>query len=173
MAVLIIFETVEGQTRKIAQFVEEQCRKSGEMVELIDTAEKPAEVSFDGIDRVILAAPVHERRHPANFEAFIAQYLDELDECQTMAISVSLKAAFPECRDEALDFLIEMEMRTGLNPNVEALVAGAIRPSSYDYFETNIMRHVVLSGQAYSPEDGEREFTDWKALGAQLAGFLA
>ena len=172
MSVLIVFETVEGQTRKIAKHAEDACRKSGRDVKVVDAAELSQAVSFAGVEHVILAAPVHERRHPKNFEAFIAVHLDALDACPTMMISVTLKAAFPECRDEALDFLIEMEMRTGLNPNVEALVAGAIRPSGYDYYAANIMQNVVLQGQPYSPEDGEREFTDWAALDATLSAFL-
>jgi menaquinone-dependent protoporphyrinogen oxidase len=173
MSVLIVFETVEGQTRKIADFIEAACRKVGRDVVVADVADLTTAVSFDGVDRVILAAPVHERRHPKNFEAFIAVHLDALDACATMMVSVSLKAAFPECREEALDFLIEMEFRTGLNPNVEALVAGAIRPSGYDYYAANIMKNVVLKGQDYSPAEGEREFTDWAALDATLTAFLA
>ncbi len=172
MTILIIFETVEGQTRKISRFVENESRKSGQDVVLVDTANKTTPVSFAGVDKVILAAPVHERRHPKKFETFIADNLYKLESRETMLISVSLKAAFPECLEEARDFLIEMEMRTGLTPDVEALVAGAVRPSSYDYFATHIMRHVVLRGRNYDLDEGEHEFTDWKALATKLSKFL-
>ncbi len=70
MTILIIFETVEGQTRKISRFVENESRKSGQDVVLVDTANKTTPVSFAGVDKVILAAPVHERRHPKKFETF-------------------------------------------------------------------------------------------------------
>ena len=173
MTILIIFETVEGQTRKISHFVENESRKSGQDVVLVDTAKKTTSLSFVGVDKVILAAPVHERRHPKKFEIFIAENLHELVSRETMLISVSLKAAFPECLEEAQDFLVEMEMRTGLTPDVEALVAGAVRPSSYDYFATHIMRHVVLRGRDYVLDEGEHEFTDWKALATKLSKFLA
>ncbi len=173
MTILIIFETVEGQTRKISRFVENESRKADQEVVLVDTANKTTPVSFVGVDKVILAAPVHERRHPKTFEVFIAANLHELEARETMLISVSLKAAFPECLQEARDFLIEMEMRTGFTPDVEALVAGAVRPSSYDYFATHIMRHVVLRGRDYDLDKGEHEFTDWKALATKLSKFLA
>ena len=173
MAVLIVFDTVEGQTRKIARFVDGKLREAGLESKLYNTADAPPPVSFDGVDRVILAAPVHERRHPKAFEAFIADNRDQLKARRTLMLSVSLKAAFPESLEEAQDFLTEMEMRTDFTPDAEALVAGAVRTLSYDYFASTIVQHVVLRGQDYDLKDGEREFTDWAALEATLQAFLA
>ncbi len=64
-------------------------------------------------------------------------------------------------------------MRTGLSPDVEALVAGAVRSSRYDYFAREVVRHVVLRGRDYDPDRRDHEFTDWQALSATLAEFLA
>lgn len=173
MSVLIVFETVEGQTRKIARFAESHVLKAGLNVTPFNTADQTTPVSFDGVEKVILAAPVHERRHPKAFEEFLAANLPALESRDTLMLSVSLKAAFPESMEEANDFLIEMKMRTGFTPDSEALVAGAVRTKSYDYFAAMIVQLVVLRGQDYDVEDGEREFTDWKALEAKLSEFLA
>lgn len=173
MTVLIVFETVEGQTRKIVRFAEAELRKAGFDVALCDTADRTQPVSFANVDKVILAAPVHERRHPKAFEAFIAAHLDQLKARHTLMLSVSLKAAFPDGLEEAQDFLIEMEMRTGFTPDAEALVAGAVRSKSYDYYSAMIVQHVVLRGQDYDVKDGGREFTDWSALKATISAFLA
>jgi menaquinone-dependent protoporphyrinogen oxidase len=173
MAVLIIFETVEGQTRKVARFVESAVRKAGLDAVPVNTAEPTGPVSFEGVDKVILAAPVHERRHPKAFEEFVTANLDRLKECDTLMLSVSLKAAFPETLEEAQDFLVEMEMRTGFTPDAEALVAGAVHTASYDYFSAMIVQYVVLRGQDFDLKDGEREFTDWAALQKTVSDFLA
>lgn len=171
MKVLIVFETVEGQTRKVADFVEKQIRSAGHDVQLFDTADKLGSLSFDGIDRVVLAAPIHERRHPKSFEVFVSASLTDLKARPTLLISVSLKAAFPEGLEEAQDYLTEMEMRTGFEPNKEVLVAGAVRTSSYGYYERQIVQNVALAGHKVELIDGEREFTDWDALGAQIKAF--
>ena len=71
MTVLIAYGTIEGQTRKIAEFVAKQARDNGENVVLFDTSNKIGDLEFEGVDRVILAAPVHERRHPKAFEIFV------------------------------------------------------------------------------------------------------
>lgn len=173
MNVLIIFATVEGQTGKIAGFVEQEVRKANHDVVSVDISDAVEPVSFEDIDKVILAAPVHERRHPMAFEIFLSGRQSELADLQTLLISVSLSAAFPEGFEEANEYVIELKMRTGFSPEAEALVAGAVRSTQYDYFAREVVRHVVLRGRDYDPTLKDHEFTDWQALSATLADFLA
>ncbi|WP_071797020.1 flavodoxin domain-containing protein [Natronohydrobacter thiooxidans] len=172
MDIVILFETVEGQTGKIVGVVAEQARDLGHRVTLCDTAQKTVNGALNGADRVILAAPVHERRHPRSFEAALVAARAELAARPTLMLSVSLKAAFPDGLEEARDYLIEMEMRTGLRPTQEVLVAGAVRLNAYDYYERQIVRHVALAGHEVALGESGREFTDWSALEAQVAAFL-
>ncbi|MGH1465692.1 MAG: flavodoxin domain-containing protein [Cognatishimia sp.] len=172
MEYLIIFETIEGQTRKIVDHVAQQIQNAGHNLQLFNTKDKFAPLSFDGIDKVILAAPVHERRHPKGFEVLVAANIDELKARKTLMISVSLKAAFRESLDEAQDYLTEMEMRTGFSPNQEVLAAGAVRSEGYSYFESQIVQHVALAGQDVDLVDGVKEFTNWDRLSADLQAFI-
>ena len=173
MNVLIIFETGAGQTAKIAQAVATQARQIGHVVTVHDLSDTAADLPISGADRIILAAPVHERRHPKAFEAMLATRGKEISARPSLMLSVSLKAAFVDGLEEARDYLIEMEMRTGFKPTQEALVAGALRPSSYDYYQSQIVRHVALEGQDVELQEGATEFTDWDALHQTVALFLA
>lgn len=172
MEIAVMFETGEGQTRKIAGAVAEQIRGLGHTVTMIDTSEKAADVALGIVDKVVLAAPVHERRHPEMFEATLAAMRLDLANRPTLMLSVSLKAAFPEGLSEAEDYLTEMEMRTQFQPTQSALVAGAVRPESYDYFQSQIVRHVALAGHDVDLNGETREFTDWDALAHTVASFL-
>lgn len=172
MALLIVFESLEGQTKKIARHIAEKARLSGHEIKLVNTANRMAAVSFDGVDHVILAAPVHERRHPKSFEVFVGASRKNLQERQTLMLSVSLKAAFKDGVEDAQEFLTEMKMRTRFNPTREFLVAGAVRTGGYDYFASQILEHVILQGQEYALGDGDHEFTDWDALDSQVSSFL-
>lgn len=172
MRFLIVFETVEGQTQKIAEFVKQQISAIGHEVQVFNTEDRLAPLTFKGIDKIILAAPVHERRHPKAFEVFVSASLDELKACQTMLISVSLKATFSEGKEEAQQYLTEMEMRTGFKPDSEVLAAGAVRTESYGYFETQIVKNVVLAGRDVDLVDGVREFTDWEELRTEVETFI-
>ena len=79
---------------------------------------------------------------------------------QTLLISVSLKAAFPEGMAAAQEYLKEMEMRTKFEPDFRALTGGAVCTSSYGYFENQVVQHVALDGRNVDLVDGVREFTD-------------
>lgn len=172
MQIVVLFETGEGQTLKIADFIAGQIREMGHKVTLVDTSDKMADLSLVDADKVILAAPVHERRHPKTFEVAIGAAKQDLAKIPTLMISVSLKAAFPEGLEEAQDYLTEMEMRTGFEPTQEALVAGAVRTGSYDYFQSQVVRYVVLDGHDVELRDGVKEFTDWNALAKTIASFV-
>lgn len=173
MTVLIAYGTIEGQTGKIADFLAKLVREAGEEVMLFDTADRIAELSFEGVDKCILAASVHERRHPKSFEVFVSGNADELSRRPTLFLSVSLSAAFDEGLEDARDYADEMKLRTGLQPEDELLVAGAIRTANCDYYATQVLRHVVLRDRPVDPATGDREFTDWGALSARTRAFLA
>ncbi|MCG6884693.1 MAG: protoporphyrinogen oxidase [Silicimonas sp.] len=172
MSVLIAFGTVEGQTGKIARFVEDLAQEAGESTVLFDTSDKIEEVSFDGVEKVILAASVHQRRHPAPFEVFVSANREELSRRKTLLLSVSLSAAFPEGHEEAQDYADEMKMRTGLEPDAELLVAGAFRADRYDFYAMQVIKHVVLRGREFDPDKNEHEFTNWDELAAKVTTFL-
>ncbi len=172
MSVLIAFATVEGQTGKVAHFVEQQVREAGEATVVREIVDAARDVSFEGIETVVLAASVHERRHPKPFEAFVRENRDALAQCRVLLLSVSLSAAFEDYREEAQDYLDEMKLRTGLKPDAELLVAGAIRPESYDDYAARVLRQAVLNGKSFVPTDKRHEFTDWDELSSTVSGFL-
>lgn len=172
MSILIAYASIEGQTGKIAHHLSHLLHGKGLEATLVNVGDRAAEISYEGVTQVILAAPVHERRHPKAFEVYLSADREALDKHRTLMISVSLKAAFSQTREEAQDFLDEMKLRTGLEPDAELLVAGAVHPEAYDYYSDQILRHVVLRGQSIDPHS-EHEFTDWDALDRDVLDFVS
>jgi menaquinone-dependent protoporphyrinogen oxidase len=173
MTVPILFQSFEGQSRKIADFAVQVVREGGGTPRLIDLSDPMVAVPLEDAERVILAAPVHERRHPQEFEIFLTTGKGDLGHCKTLLLSVSMNAAFPEGRAEAQDYVTELQMRTGFTPDASAIVAGAVQMPKYDYFAAQVVQHVVLKGKDFDAEAAEHEFTDWDALRATLTAFLA
>lgn len=124
LSVLVLFATVEGQTGKIAKFVARQVKKAGLDVVVANVSDEMATVSYDGGDTVILAASVHERRHPQTFETLISADRVTSADRRTLLLSVSLNAAFEEGQAEAEDYIVELKMRTGLEPDAQLCVPG-------------------------------------------------
>lgn len=171
MKTRVIYGSVEGQTAKIARFVTDQITKLGHEVVLVNS-DDPMEIGFEGVEAVILAASVHQRRHPRNFEALLSAHEADLAHPKTLLLSVSLNAAFPEGMEEAREYVTEMEMRTNFKPDSDMLVGGAVRTGQYDYFALQVVRHVVMRNRPFDASQTEHEFTDWNAISAKIKEFV-
>ncbi len=171
MSILIAYGTIEGQTGKIARFIEATLRAQGAAVDLLDTSDGTRDVAWETVDRVILAGPVHERKHPKDFEVFVYAHRAELSALPTLLCSVSLNAAFPDGHAEAQSYVDDLKRRCELTTARDLLVAGALRAAQYDYYSTQVLQHVLLRGKPYDPQATEHEFTDWEALQQAVAAF--
>jgi menaquinone-dependent protoporphyrinogen oxidase len=172
VGILILYETVEGQTGKIARFAADVIADLGQTATVLDVSSCSAG-ALTSAERIILAASVHQRRHPARFEALLAEHKTALAARPTLMLSVSLSAAFPEGLEEAQDYLDEMQMRTGFQADEALLVAGAVRIEKYDYFAMQVVRHVVLKDRNVDLCDKVHEFTDWQAVSEKLRNFVS
>ena len=172
MKILIAFSTVEGHTKKVANFLCEKIQNFGEEVVVFQVLDENSTQLVEDCDAVVLAAPVHERRHPKVFENWLASNREIISKRKSLMISISLKAAFAGGCEEAQDYIDEMKMRTGFKPDHELLVAGAVKSGSYDYFESQIVEHVLLGQHDHSLTETEHEFTNWDRLVRAAADFI-
>lgn len=171
MSILIAYGTIEGQTGKIAKFIDAALQAQGHQTVLLDTSDTSRDVDWTTIEKAVLAGSVHERRHPKAFEVFVYAHRAELNAMPTLVASVSLNAAFPEGEAEALEYVQEMKSRCGLDGGRDLLVAGALRSARYDYYATQVLQHVILRGKPYNPHETEHEFTDWESVKAVVTEF--
>ena len=164
MNILIAYGSIEGQTHKIAKACEERLAARGHSVELREAAREAGTIAMDAFDACLIAAPVHQQRHPDDVINFVLAHAAALEATRCAFISVSLSAAFPEGREEAESYIQRFLDRTGLQPISTHTAAGAIRYREYDFFQEQILRHVVLKNRAPDEISGDHEFTDWQAL---------
>ena len=172
MKTLIIYASIEGHTKKVADHIVEKFSAAGHDISAFNAMDRTAEVSVQPYDKIILAGSVHERRHPKPFEVFLSGNSERLSEKPTLLISVSMSAAFPEGAEEAMEYVEEMQMRTGFIPTETLCIAGAIKLAKYDYYALQVLRHVVLRDRDFDPTQNEHEFTDWDTLDASVKAFL-
>lgn len=173
MKVLILYASVEGQTKKIAEFIQDQVSTSGHSTTLVDAGQKGVRFPSENFDRVVLAAAIHRQRHPTTFERFVSRSKNELASQRTLMISVSLCAAFPEGLDEAQSYLDDMQRRTGFAADSVALVAGALQFGKYHDYESLVVRLIGLNLRHYEEVYGDREFTNWSELERTVSDFLS
>jgi menaquinone-dependent protoporphyrinogen oxidase len=164
--ILIVYGTVEGQTRKIAGFVNDHlCRRRND-VRLVDAAEAGRDVDPADYDAVIVAASVHMGRHQAAAAHFVKAHLAALQSRPAAFISVSLHALSddPEDRAETQRYVDVFCRETGWTPRAVCTAAGALRFTQYDFFKALAARRVAKERGVAPDAEGDYEFTDWVAL---------
>ncbi|MEM9471064.1 MAG: flavodoxin domain-containing protein [Pseudomonadota bacterium] len=172
MRVLIAYATTEGQTRKISQTIANQAVALGHQVELLDTARKRRDVHTDDFDAFIVAASVHQDRHQDEIEVFATASRAALEAKPGMFISVSLAAAFEEKAADAARYISDFIARTGWTPALSLTVAGAVKSEEYDYFQQQILEHIILKDRDELGPEETQEFTDWDGLARSVRDFL-
>lgn len=172
MTILILYATVEGHSRTIAEHAASLLEESGHTVVIGDMREPGFAVPgrFDGI---LLCAPIHIGRYPDPLLRFVADWKDALDEVPNAFVSVSLAIASDseEERAEARSYPGQLEKTAGYRPRLVHHAAGALKYVEYDFFKRMMMRRIAA--KEGGPVDTARDhvLTDWDAFDAFVREF--
>ena len=173
MKCLIFYGTAEGHTFKIAESISEKFQAAGYEVSIQDASKSVSHIDLSDLDAFLATAPVHQQRHPDAVIDFIKVHSASLNALPSALISVSLSAAFENGRPDAQAYVDRLLDRTGWRPTAIHLAAGALRYEKYDYFQEQIIRHIVLKDRAPEQIEGDHDFTDWDALALFIDDFEA
>lgn len=173
MRIFLVYGTIEGQTRKISEYLTERLRNQGHEAVCIDAAATPGDMSdLAAADAVIVAASVHQKVHQETVIDFALAHKPVLETKPGAFISVSLAAAIGES-GEAEGYIAQFINDTGWTPTATFAAAGALRYDEYDFFKQQIVKFVVMQkGLGVAPGE-DHEFTDWSALDGFIDGFTA
>jgi menaquinone-dependent protoporphyrinogen oxidase len=165
MYILVMYETVEGHTKKLAETIAKWLEEVGLKVMLTSASQigfcDPGE--FDG---AILCAPIHMAQYPQAFVDYINDWRDGLEAIPTALVTVSLGIAsqFPDERAEVELFPRQLQDDTGWKANIEHNAAGALKFREYDFFKRWIMRRISEKEGGPVDTSKDHELTDWSAL---------
>lgn len=173
MIILIVYESIEGQTEKIAYRIAEQIENAHHQVILSNVREPGAAIpgSHDG---TIVCGPIHMDAYPSALVKFVTNFKSALNDTKTGLVTVSLAAAStdPEEQSSAARFADKLSATTGWTPTLVHNAAGALKYLEYNYFKRIAMRYIVGSSGGPVDTKSDYEFTDWKALEHFVTEFL-
>ncbi len=164
--ILIIYGTVEGQTRKIASFIGDTFKKEGFSVELLDS-EYADNIQTDDYSAVIAGASVHMSRFPAKFTELISKDAKSFSTLPTAFFSVCLGALQkdePEILQAERDFVSNFFLETGWQPDQWAVFPGALLYSKYGWFKRHLLHLIVAKAGRKTDTEKDYEFTDWEEV---------
>ncbi|MCK5747296.1 flavodoxin domain-containing protein [Oricola sp.] len=175
MRILLVYATVEGQTRKIATHVAERLSGSGHDITLIDATDAKAAPAADSFDASILLAPVHVGTFPAPLRHFAKANVEALMARPGAFISVSLAAASADKGEvaEIAGYVDKFSKETGWWPVSVHNAAGALKFTEYDFFRRWMLKRIAEKEGGPTDTSRDHEFTDWNTLDAFVDGFVA
>lgn len=171
MKIMIVYATIEGHTRAIAEFLNKEAEKRGHISGLFNATVSPP--SPDGYDAVIVAGSVHAGKYQTSIEHFVREYHEMINAKKSAFLSVSLTAAsddkesWKELEQQTTDFFIA----TGWNPTLTEFVAGALLYTRYDFFKRFIMRTMNKKSGGDTDTSRDHIYTDWEQV-KQIIGKL-
>lgn len=161
--ILVSFHTQEGQTAKIANRIAHRLRQDGAVVDVFDVDAAPAPAAYD---IAVIGDSIHTVHHSAALTRYVKRHVDELNVMPSALFQVSLTSANldAEHADDANEMVMELLDRTGFEPDVIAMFAGALLYSKYGWFKRRIMRHIVRQEAGDTDMTRDYEYTDWDAV---------
>jgi menaquinone-dependent protoporphyrinogen oxidase len=166
MAILIIYSTAEGQTRKIAERMADMAREAGQQARLTPVEAAWQHSFFPAPDGVVVAASVHVGKHSAEITRFVAKHRAQIEAVPSAFVSVSMSASATEKHTTAEGYASAFLAETGWQPEVHGVIGGALQYSQYGVFKRAMIRHIARKEGLPTDTSRDHEFTDWEAVRA-------
>ena len=172
MKILIIYATTEGQTRKIARFMEDELRKAGHQILLCDATDNPP--APDGFDAILIGASIHIAKYQSAISHYITKHVKALNQVPGAFFSVSLSMAshFEEEHDAMKKLTEDYLEHAGWKPVAIYQIAGALKYTQYDLFKRMIMKSISKKEGRTTDTSHDHEFTDWEMIATYMKSFI-
>jgi menaquinone-dependent protoporphyrinogen oxidase len=172
--ILIVYGTVEGQTRKIASFIANDLQSRGCHVDVFDSENMP-KVNLTAYDGIIAGAPVHISKFPRHFRKWIKQNAADISLVPCAFFSVCLgilQKDNPKVQNEENKIVKNFLREVAWSPDHWCIFPGALVYSQYGWIKRQIMK--AISKQAGRDTDVNRdyEYTDWLEVKKFSSDFL-
>src|ERR1043165_6849164 len=140
MKVLIIYGTTEGQTRKIARFMEDVLQDMGHKVAIADATDEPPDPSH--YDAVMIGSSIHLHKYNPAVTHYVTQHARMLNQMPSAFFSVCLAVAsdLPAEHREAQKIMEDFLEKAEWEPLEMAQIAGALKYTQYDFLKRMLMR---------------------------------
>jgi menaquinone-dependent protoporphyrinogen oxidase len=173
--VLIVYATTDGQTRKIAYFVQETILNTDQQTEIHDATNLPDDLDISNYQAAVLAGSLHEAKHQSSLIHFARQNGVALNHIPSLFISSSLTAISHDesHTTEAKNCIKDFIDSTGFKPLTTYAVAGALKYTEYNWLKRMVMKSIVQKEGGDIDTSHDFEYTDWPALKSTVTKFLA
>ena len=160
---LVVYATSEGHTALVAERIADVLRRTIDDVDVRLAEVGPAP---EGYDVVVAGGPIHATHHARHLVHWLERYAAELERVPTALFQVSLTSASDDEAHNrtARELLAQLEEKTGFDPDIVGLFAGALMYTRYGWFKRHLMRAIAHHEGGDTDMGKDYDYTDWDAV---------
>ncbi|WP_433633243.1 flavodoxin domain-containing protein [Halomicrococcus sp. NG-SE-24] len=161
-SILIAYGTGEGQTKKVAEYIDSVLERRGLDVTTTRVSEA-SDIAVSEFDGVLIGASVNNRRHQPEVLVFVERHGQALADRPSGFFQLSLASAISSewAREEAMDYVEKLTGTTGWHPDRVGLFAGALKYTQYDFKRRWLFKLAALAFGLDTDTSRDYEYTDW------------
>jgi len=163
--ILIVYESKNGQTMKIAKFICDRLNQKGHSVELM-SMNHLLPVTLSAYDGIIVGAPIYMRSYSRRLRKWIQQHAVDLNKKNSAFFSVCMQAMDrnESSQRDLLKLSEDFFARTGWYPKRRKVFAGAITFSHYNILIRFVMKRIAARSGKILDTHQDYEFTTWSEV---------
>lgn len=174
-AILILYGTTDGHTRKVANSVADTVRTAGCTADVVEAASAGGRIGPEGYDGVVVAASVHAGKFQGPVRRWVEMHAPVLNQMPSAFIAVCLAVLDqrPAGREAVEASIQRFFTQTHWLRPLHTAVAGALLYTRYNWIKRWIMKRIVAKAGGDTDTSRDYEYTDWAALRTFTRHFAA
>jgi len=163
-AILIVYSTVDGHTRKICERLRESIETHGNRVTLVAVEDSRA-ADLPAYDKIVVGASIRYGKHRPAVQQFVHANVRVLDAKPSAFFSVNIVARKPQKnRPETNPYVVKFLRQIRWQPKELDVFAGKLDYPRYGFFDRQMIRFIMLITQGPTDPKTVVEFTDWQQV---------
>ena len=166
MRILIVYGSLEGQTKKIADRIAVILEDKGHEVTALPDSQAPADPVLEQFDAAIVGGPIHMGKFPKPVQQFVATHRDWLNKVPGafFTVCMAINSKRPESTEQAIRYGNDFLTQSGWRPRLRATFAGAVKYTQYDFITRFIMKMISKREGGSTDTTHDHEYTDWDSV---------
>ena len=172
--IALLYMSREGQTRKVMNRMANVLSSRGRECSVVAIDAIPADFALSDFDGFLLGCSIRYGKHHQAFCDYVETHAAQLNSKPLYFFSVNLTARKPHrSQPHNNRYLLKYLDRSSLLPDQVEVFAGALKYSTYDFFNKRIIQLIMKITGGTTDTSEDIEFTNWRRVMAFAESFNA
>ena len=174
MNIVIIYGTLEGQTKKISERIAAIIDNKEHQVTTLSGEQLPSDFSVEQYDAAIIGGSIHMGKYPECIKKFVTTHNGWLNNTPSafFTVCMAVNSQHAQSREEAMRYGENFVAQTGWQPALTGTFAGAVKYTKYNIVTRFIMKLISKREGGSTDTSHDHEYTDWQSVEQFAETFL-